>query len=86
MDSLKAGIRNQGRLARDRVEVEVTLQAVTRRLEDKTELQRNYTKLLNSLEKKDREGTKVPNRSPEVDMNINIIRDGIKRLRVLEKT
>lgn len=68
--------------------MEVTLQVVSRRLEEKTELQRNYTKILNSVEKLEREGqesSKAPTRSAEVDMSINILRDGVKRLKVLEE-
>lgn len=65
---------------------EVTLQVVSKRLEEKTDLQRNYTKLLNTLEKREREvQIGVPARSTEVDATINLLRDGVKRLKVLEE-
>lgn len=85
-DTLKAVIRNPSRQALDRLSADVTLQVVSLRLQEKTELQRSYTKLLNSLEKREREvQVGPPTRSAEVDVTINLLRDGVKRLKVLEE-
>ena len=84
--ALKGLVRNRGVRPGDKVTAEVTLQVVSKRLEEKTDLQRNYTKLLNTLEKREREvQIGVPARSTEVDATINLLRDGVKRLKVLEE-